>query len=77
MVIAGVWACTSWVNEAAVKKMEPTKYVAPSAVAPTALMYAGTDPSANNPEPMMNSHAIAALRATGRAVIILLRLSMS
>jgi hypothetical protein len=40
-------------------------------------MYAGTDPSANNAEPMMNSDAIAALRATGRAVIILLRLSMS
>jgi hypothetical protein len=42
----------------------------PSVVAPTAFTYAGTDPSANNAEPMMNSHAIAALRATGRTVIM-------
>ena len=70
-VIAGVWACKSWANEAAVKKIEPTKYVTLSAIPPTALTYAGTDPNTNNAEPMMNSHATAALRATGRAIIMI------
>src|SRR4249920_2937142 len=72
LVMAGVWACRSWLNEAAVKKIEPAKYVTLSAVAPTALTYAGTDPKANNAEPMMNRLAIAALRATGRIVMQLM-----
>ncbi len=32
--------------------------------------YAGTDPQANNAEPMMNSVAIAAFSATGLTVIV-------
>src|SRR5215218_3283346 len=64
-VMAGVWACRSCANEAAVKKIEPTKYVTLSAVAPTAFRYAGTDPNANNAEPMMKSQAIALLRSAG------------
>src|SRR5687768_18597827 len=41
-VMAVVWACRSCANEAAVKKIEPTKYVTLSAVAPTVFRYAGT-----------------------------------
>ena len=63
--IAGVWACRSCANEAAVKKIDPTNYVTLSAVAPTAFTYAGTDPKANNAEPMMKSPAIALLRPAG------------
>ena len=64
-VIAGVWACRSWANDADVKKIEPTKYVTLSAVSPTTFTYAGTDPNANKAEPMMNRLAIAALRLAG------------
>ena len=67
--IAGVWACRSCANEAAVKKIEPTKYVTLSAIPPTALTYAGTDPNANNAEPMMNSQAIVLLRSAGLTVM--------
>ena len=35
-VVAGLWAWTSWQNEADVKKIEPTKYVMPSTGPPTA-----------------------------------------
>ena len=72
-LIAGVWACRSWANEADMKKIEPTKYVTLSAVSPTAFRYAGTDPNANNAEPVMNSSATALLRLTGLGVMPIAR----
>src|SRR5688572_10508997 len=68
-VMAVVWACRSCANEAAVKKIEPTKYVTLSAVAPTVFRYAGTDPNTNNAEPRMKSQAIALLRLAGLTVM--------
>ncbi len=49
------WNCSA---AAEVKKSEPTKYVTPSAVAPTQLEYGGKAPNAKQADPMMNSVAI-------------------
>ena len=54
VVIAGVCAWRSWPRDAAVKKIEPTTNVTPSATPPTALRYAGTDPRTKQADPMMN-----------------------
>ena len=48
------WNCR---RAAEVKNSEPTKYVTPSAVAPTQLEYGGNDPSAKQVDPTMNSAA--------------------
>ncbi len=45
-------------NAADVKKMEPTKYVTPSAFAPTRLAYGGKAPSAKHVDPTMKRVAI-------------------
>ena len=70
-VIAGVWACRSWANDAAVKEDRANEVGDAVGGRSDCVQVRRHDPSTNNAEPMMNSQAIAAFRRTGLTAMAL------